>query len=456
MAIKPQSVAGEPIITTQPSWARRQAFQILRKISSQQAFARPLIQKALRVAPAPPAERDFAERLVLGVTATWGELDLIIQRSLAKRQADPIVQDILRLATYELVFLAKADYAAVDQAVALTHQQRPAASGFVNWALRRIALDLRDFPWGDPQNDLTALAHSQAFPLWLAERLVQEQGWSAASQFMAVANQPAPIFVQDLTTGTALEWSAGQLAESETELSSGQRWIIADLATQQVARRVANVIAAFHPSLDSSASEEVAAQTAESPLATPGFLEVGSGRGTKTVLINRQLQRQGLVYRHLALDDLEFKTTLLGRRIAQYQLTGVQAQSLDIRQLSGLADFVVAFLDAPCSGSGTLRRHPEIRWRLQPEDLDSLVAQSLELLQALSVYLAPGGRLIYATCSVLQVENEGLVRAFLATPAGQGFQLLDWPGESSPWFYTHQQSGGGDAHFAALLQRPEC
>jgi broad specificity phosphatase PhoE len=104
-------------------------------------------------------------------------------------------------------------------------------------------------------------------------------------------------------------------------------------------------------------------------------------------------------------------------------------------------------IDAPCTGSGTLRRHPEISWRLVPADIGSLAALQLELLRAAAVRVAAGGTLIYATCSVLRVEDEDVVEAFLASEEGAPFVWVDPEAPGVPAI------GGPDGHFCARLKR---
>ena len=481
------------------TWARLQAYKIIHQVNTRQAFARPLIEEHIYTANAAPAERDFAVLLVLGTIAAIGELDLIIEHSLGKRRIATAVMDILRLATYELVFLHKAAYAAVDQAVALAHQLHPRAAGFVNWAMRQIQTATIDFPWGDSSSDITALAHETAFPLWLAKRLVEEQGWEEACEFMSVANQAAPIYAKDLATLKTMRISSHELQTMQNRINAGQL-IIADAATQEIAnlvsQQVANLAAqkiadqTYQQTSDLTgqqtnsitATQEItnqirqqianlatkqtsnlASQQTYSNTTNCVFLEVGSGRGTKTVLINHQLQQCGHnLYQHWAIDKHEFKTNLLQERIGQYALEDVRARTADVFALPGLiaegmlpAQFDIVFIDAPCSGSGTLRRHPEIRWRITAADISALAEQGLAFLAAVAPFISPGGSLIYATCSVFAEENEHVVQAFLASPFGAEFTLQSFAADSvfSPYFQSKQVTGGGDAHFAALLTR---
>ncbi|MDR0309042.1 MAG: methyltransferase domain-containing protein, partial [Coriobacteriales bacterium] len=186
----------------------------------------------------------------------------------------------------------------------------------------------------------------------------------------------------------------------------------------------------------------------------------GAGRGTKTVLINRALQRQDASleshYLHVAVDLHDFKIALVKQRIEQYGLKGVQTLTADIQQLDKLKaagklpeSFDAVFIDAPCSGSGTLRRHPEIRWQLQPDDVTQLSRQATEFLQVGASFVKPGGTLTYATCSIFYEENGQVIKTFLSSPNGASFQPLTTAGTSTP----HVKAPNGDTHYLAILKR---
>ena len=458
------------------SWARLQAYRVIHRVNTEQSFARPLIDTMIRNAELPrsgaasrfgaasqsvdisQSERDYAVLLALGVTAASGELDLIIDRSLTKRHLDAPLRTILQIATYELVFLHKPAYAIVDQAVQLTRRILKRATGFTNWAMHRITETAAGFPWGNTETDLVALAHSCAFPLWLAEQITSELGVQNAATFMHTANAPAPTFVQDLTSGETYQTVIHEDTNLQALLDSGQV-IIADAATQEVAGLVADVVARQVERRKAEAPKPPPQEAAPQQLQNPGeaslctLLEVGSGRGTKTVLINRSLQRsQSLPYRHIAIDNLAFKTAQTLERINTYQLTNVEALTADCLQLNTLIDndhllpecFDVIFIDAPCSGSGTLRRHPETRWRLTPQSIHELAEQGLAFLKALAPHVADGGTLVYSTCSIFESENEAVIREFLFCAEGLGF---------IPTNITRINPENGDCHFAAVLQR---
>ncbi|MCH3947595.1 MAG: hypothetical protein LKE43_02050 [Olsenella sp.] len=166
------------------------------------------------------------------------------------------------------------------------------------------------------------------------------------------------------------------------------------------------------------------------------MLEVGQGRGTKSLLLESCALRRGGLARLSSVDLEAFKVTVSRARMARAGLgdvvtctafDGCRLGEQDLpEELVGPFDSV--FVDAPCSGTGTLRRHPEIAWALQEGAIragsQSLPALQLALIRAASARVCPGGTLAYATCSELREEDERVVLSFLASPEGARFSLV--------------------------------
>jgi 16S rRNA (cytosine967-C5)-methyltransferase len=422
---------------------------------SKDAYVNPLIEARLREGRLSAEERAFVTRLARGVAATFGELDIIlIKNNKRSKLPEPRLRDILRLATYEMAFLRKEPAIVIDQAVELTKSLLPYATGVTNALLRAVAEDLKEFPWGDPSTDVTALAHQQAFPLWLARRLINDLGHEAAVAFMEASNLPAPVYLADLHDLTTLRIESADLSTYRSQRESGA-FIVADASAQDVAR------------------------LALPPRSGP-FLEIGSGRGTKTVLLQRAAQRAyGSQTSHYAVEIHAYKHELLRERIARYALTDVTpvtADALALDESIGREGFPSVFsgalIDAPCSNTGTLRRHPEARWRLTPEAISQMAGRGAAMLTALAPHIAPGGFVVYATCSVLKEENEQVIAAFLDSLEGAAFSCCP-PGQGAAssccppgqgaafsccppgqeFFRSMLTPGSPDAHFAAKLVR---
>ena len=188
-----------------------------------------------------------------------------------------------------------------------------------------------------------------------------------------------------------------------------------------------------------------------------------AGAGGKTLLIGALMRSQGRLY---AFDVAEKRLSKLKPRLARFGLSNVHPVRIEsendirIKRLGGKLDRVL--VDAPCSGLGTLRRNPDLKWRQTPESVSELASRQAAILQAAAALLKPGGRLVYATCSLLEAENEAVVAAFLA--AHSEFRLLPAKGllekqeiavegESDDFLRLLPHRHGTDGFFAAAMER---
>ncbi|MBQ3106838.1 MAG: antitermination protein NusB, partial [Eggerthellaceae bacterium] len=157
---------------------------------------------------------------------------------------------------------------------------------------------------------------------------------------------------------------------------------------------------------------------------------------------------------YVTVDNLEFKTKVLAERAKKCGLQVSETLTADALHLSdalGDRTFDAVFVDAPCSGFGTLRRHPEIRWKAKEEDVEAMEKQGLDLLRQAALHVDPGGTLAYATGTVTHEENNAVVRRFLRSEEGADFALAPLRGKGC--FSTRLVPDGPDAHFAVRFVR---
>lgn len=388
--------------------ARVLALQLTREVRERDGYLRELVDSKRLNNDLPSEEFDYALVLAYGVVMCRGTLDEAIDRSLSSpRDIKPKVRDALRISAYELLFLGKPAHVVVDQGVELVRYVTARAAGLANAVLRKMTRDAESFPWGDANVDDAAYARSFGMPEWLATRFAQELGSERAAEMMCVNFKAAPRYLR-----------ANPFDEDKPFAS--------DLSAQRVAELV--------------------------PLDDGPILEIGAGRGTKTMLLeSRAVETLGHTIPIHAVDLHDYRAALHRARMQEFGIADVLSLSGDARDLNaieGVADgYMSVLLDAPCSGTGTLRRHPEIRWNLQPADVRQLVELQLALLVEAATRTLPGGTLVYATCSVLQEENQGLVDAFMETQPEDTWVI----GEGS--FQTLPENDGPDGHFAAVLKR---
>jgi len=194
-------------------------------------------------------------------------------------------------------------------------------------------------------------------------------------------------------------------------------------------------------------------------------VDLCAGAGGKALAIGSLMRSSGRIY---AFDINAKRLAGLGPRLARSGLSNVHpvairsASDPRVKRLSGKIDRVL--VDAPCSGSGTLRRNPDLKWRFDELELERLVAVQAEVLGAAARLVKPGGRLVYATCSLLSVENQDQVSAFLAehpdfaiVPAAQVLQAqsiqVDHAQRFAPWFVMLPHLHDTDGFFAAVLEK---
>ena len=401
--------------------ARALALEVTSQVRVRQAYARELLDARRGSCELAPEEFAYGQVLSFGVVMCSGVLDLAIDRSLNKpSDIKPKVRDALRISAFELLFLKKPAHVVVSQGVELVRQVAKKAAGLANAVLRKMVADAAGFPW-EAEGSLPALANETGLPLWLVQRLTEDLGAAAAASVMWACLKPAPTYVVEPVIPAAEAFPS-------------------DLAAQQVASLV--------------------------PLEGV-LLEVGAGRGTKTMLLQDRAQRELGRFANIHTLDLHpFKEELLRERLDAMGVEGVTTHSGDACKLHEVEDlpdsFDAVFVDAPCSGTGTLRRHPEIRWRLTSSDVTSLANLQLRMLKEVSSVLRPGGVLVYATCSVLKEENQQVVADFLASPQGAGFSVEPataafdaFEDAITPegFFASLPVEDGPDGHFAVIMRR---
>ena len=425
---------------TELSPARRVALDILLELEESGAYARDVLDASPAVRALDRRDAGLAMRLVLGVVATYGCLDELIDTYCDKPgRMNARIRNALRIAAFELLYLGAEPRVVVSQGVELVRTRAKSAAGFANAVLRRACddreryLQALDVPAGE-ERALVACARQGGLPVWFAEELLSSLGDARMRELVVSAFEPAPVAVcvnpldaaaYDEVSSCLLAGAAGYPAPPGTCVPIAASRLVA----LDTLHRAGAVVCDLNAQLVAMAAT------------APGdALEVGAGRGTKTFVMAAQAKRCGIERSAVALELSKKRTRLNRRRMERAGLAeGLRFVTGDgcdldraLARLDGEAGermrFDSVLVDAPCSGTGTVRRHPEIPWRLQPDDLDSVVPDSLPRLQLAMLKEAAtrvraGGQLIYATCSVLREENEGVVDAFLASDQGRGFKL---------------------------------
>jgi 16S rRNA (cytosine967-C5)-methyltransferase len=446
--------------------ARVAAYDILLAVSRGRADL-PTAIAAARGRLEDDRDRALAAEIAAGVQRWRALLDQVIV-SFARRdldRLDPEVVEILRLSAYQLLYLTRVPASAVvDEAVNLTKRAgKKSAAGFVNAVLRTIsrkrgALPLPARPAASASHEsvLDYLTVTMSHPRWLAERWLGRYGFEATEQWMQFDNTTAPLTLRVNTIKADTAALIEQLDDVDVRVHRGRYARDALIVDAGHPLRTAGVQAGRFLVQD-EASQLVPLLTG----AMPGMrvLDTCASPGGKTTAMAAMMNCRGLL---VASDLRQRRVELLQNTVAVTGASNVRiVQTNLLKPLPFREPFDVVIVDAPCSGLGTLRRDPDIRWRRHEDELTSLAAAELTMLQHAAQVVSPGGRLVYATCSSEPDENDGVVSAFLATTPG--FRIVDArtaaPAlaaevvDASGFLRTEPHRHGLEAFFGAVLER---
>jgi 16S rRNA (cytosine967-C5)-methyltransferase len=406
--------------------------------------------------------------LVTGVLRWRNELDAIAATHCRRAFGDlePEIQAILRLAVYQLRHLDRIPpHAVVNDSVELTRRLGQArASGFVNGVLRNLirrgpegdGLPARPTDGADTTSALDYLSVTLSHPRWLVARWLERLGFDACERWCRTNNEPPELTARPLGISTADLSAAIRREGIDTERA---RFVpdTLKLASGSLGRLPAHV--RDHLLIQDEGSQLVALLTG----ARMGelVLDVCAAPGGKTMILADAVGRSGVV---VAGDRrprrVRLLRTLLGR-------AGTPARLLTLDAEAGLPFgpvFDRVLLDAPCSGLGTLRRDPDIKWRRQPDDLQRLAAAQRRMIVQAGQAVRPGGTLVYATCSSEPEENDAIVAHFLDAAPGFDRVPFEPPAalaaaasviDDQGYLRTRPDRDGLDAFFAARLVRRE-
>lgn len=295
-------------------------------------------------------------------------------------------------------------------------------------------------------------------PDWLYERLAAQFGAEETVALARALNQPAPL---DLRVN---ELKANRPAVLERLAADGIAAREGSLSPLSI-RLAEKPALARHP-LFLEGAFEVQDEGSQllglllAPRRGEMVADFCAGAGGKTLLLGALMRNTGRLY---AFDVSEKRLANLKPRLARSGLSNVHPVRIEherdakVKRLAGKLDRVL--VDAPCSGLGTLRRNPDLKWRQTPAAVAELNDKQASILAAAATLVRPGGRLVYATCSLLAEENDQVVDAFLAAhpdfellPVGRELERLGWP-DSAPRLQLLPHRQGTDGFYAALLER---
>ena len=403
-----------PVLRAGPvSQARYEALRILVRVDEDKAFADIVLEHALDHARLDPRDSALCTELVYGTLRWRRHLDWRLAPHLNRPldKLDSWVRALLRLTAYQLFFLDRVPrWAAVDEAVSLAKlkSRKPGPPEFVNAVLRSLTRATGAPPL--PASPIAAAATRCSFPDWIAARWTERYGGPEAEALMTASNTRPPATIRVNLLRTTREALAARVRDEEltratpTELApegltvdhgTVGRWsafadgwcTIQDEASMLVTRL-----------LDPKPGELVA-DTCAAP-------------GTKATHLAELMGNRGRI---VAMDPQAARLKLVGKAAARLGIAIIEPHLGGAAALAGRwrgkCDRVL--VDAPCSNLGVLRRNPDVKWRRTEDDLRRLQEKQRTILAAAASMVKPGGRLVYATCSLEPDENEAVVATLL-------------------------------------------
>lgn len=370
--------------------SRIAAVEILTKIEKEKAFSSVLM---------PQFEQDLATNdralchaLVLGVLRNQIYLDALISKLSGGKKIDSIVKIILRIALFQIIFLDKIPaHAVLNDAVNLTQKaKKTSAKGFVNAILRRFQREKIELNFAD---EIEKLSIETSHPRWLIEKWITQFGFEETAKLANANNQtPKSSYRWTAKTTDAVKKSLEKEADAKflRELAENGKIYFQEQGSQMVG----NVV---------NLKEN------------DKFLDVCAAPGSKTtqVISNFKSQISNLI---VAGDFSSKRTKILKENCERQGAKSVKILQYDAEKSLPFADesFDVILVDAPCSGTGTIRHNPEIRYFLEEKDFKEHSRKQLKILTNASKLVRSGGHIIYSTCSLEFDENEVVANKFLS------------------------------------------
>src|SRR5580658_1765600 len=428
--------------------ARAAAFDVLLRVERESSYASDLLHAPAHANLSTP-DHALATELVMGVLRWRSRLDSEIaaasSQALSKLDLEILIS--LRLALYQFLWLDRIPQrAALNESVELVKRARKrSAAPFVNAVLRKLsaAPQIRDTAEAESSSP-EALARTLAHPQWLVERWARPYGLTAAHE-ICQHDQSVPTTAIRLRVPTAEQ----QLNEEGITLIPGglltsARRVQAGDVTKTQAFRTGQIV------IQDEASQLVAALVGSAGLSEGSrILDCCAAPGGKTLAIadhdpsaaitavelhpHRARLLQNLLHQRLSNQNLSHQNSQhpakrssgspVGPGLKPQSSASIQILAADTQHLPLSMHFDRVLADVPCSGTGTLARNPEIKWRLTLDDLARLAQRQFAILRSALSHVAPGGRLIYSTCSLEKEENENVVEQALSE--NNSFRLLD-------------------------------
>ncbi len=424
------------------SSSRHVALLALREIYQKEAYTDVALDRVLRQSNLTTLDRALATELVYGIVRRQRTLDTLINQlgKKASHQQPFDLRIILHLGLYQLRYLTQIPpSAAVHTSVEFAKENRNLKhfSGVVNGILRqylRLSEKQKD-PLQLPTDPVQKLGIFYSFPDLIIERWLEQFGQDETEKLCDWFNQPPTIDLRVNSLKTTIE--TVESAFTEVDITVERIPHLSQALRLTSGNRTIHQLPGFQAgwwTVQDSSAQLVTHLLDPQPGET--IIDACAAPGGKTTHIAELMQDKGVIW---ACDRTASRLKKLQDNCQRLQLNSIKILTGDSRQFSQLtqmADRVL--LDAPCSGWGTLHRHPDIRWRQHPDKIQEINQLQQELLNNVANWVKPGGFLVYATCTLNSLENENLLQKFLSSH--HDWQI-EFPSVRSPAFFFTTPAG---------------
>ncbi len=391
---------------------RGTAIKILNRVERTDSYLDKLLDVELKSKDVADIDKSLLAEIVHGVLRWQGRLDWILNGfthgNFSKSEVN--IRNALRVALYQILFLTQVpQYAAVNEAVEFIKRLRGEKfAGFVNAILRNILRTLDGIHYPNPDEDLVQyLAVYYSHPVWMVKRWLERFSREELEKFLA-SNNEVPGLTLRINKLKIAPNDFIALLEKQNVIFQGSAYIDYFIKVKSLAGiSQINIFQSGYFSIqDESAALPVLLLDPQ-----PGerIIDMCAAPGGKTTFIAELMKNQGEI---VAVDKYDSRLNLIKMSCERLGITNVQFIAGDSEQLNlPIADKII--VDAPCTGLGTLRKKPDIKWKREQEDILRLAKQQFNLLENASRLLKQGGIIVYSTCTTEPEENQQLVKSFL-------------------------------------------
>ncbi|MFP6720352.1 MAG: 16S rRNA (cytosine(967)-C(5))-methyltransferase RsmB [Candidatus Poribacteria bacterium] len=392
---------------------RKLVLRCLVQLERRNSQIAPVIDMVIRQNQLNNVDRGLLTEIVYGAIRWRGHLDWIIRQFVKPDfQLDLQMRNILRIGVYQLLYLDKIPaHAAINETVKLANQKGQKSKNFVNAILRSIQRSTNSLT--PPRFKLDPISHIStklSYPGWLVKKWIRQSNPEWTLKFCHASNQVAPVSIRTNTLRTDRKKLAKSLQEDGNQVVESQISPDGLLLTKTNPIRSLSDFQAGLFQIQDEAAQLVSHLL--DPQEKSQIVDLCASPGGKTTHL---AQLVGNVTNIVAIDLSTKKIKRIQENCKRLGITNVRTQVANATtdEIKALATADSILIDAPCSGTGTLRRHPDIRWKRTAKQIVDLANLQLEILIKTAMQIKSGAVIIYSTCSTEVEENQGVITRFL-------------------------------------------